>query len=326
MRRRDFITLIGGAAAWPIAARAQPVSIPVLGCLHAGSAGPAARNLAAFQQGLGELGYVEGRNVAIEYRFAEDRLDRLPALAAELARRDVAVLVALGGSDAARAAKNASKTIPVVFNVGNDPVQTGLVASLARPGGNVTGVTQVSREIQGKRLAMARELLPDASVIATFTNPTSTVAELNLSDLRAVSASAGQRLLVLETSNDSELETAFATLVQQGAGALFVANNPFFFNHRDLIVRLAAHNRVPTIFADRQAAEAGGLMSYGTNIADLYRQVGIYAGRILKGTKPADLPVLEPTRFELVINLKTAKALGLTVPPTLRAIADEVIE
>jgi putative ABC transport system substrate-binding protein len=327
MRRREFITLVGGTAAvWPLAARAQKPALPVLGCLHSGSPGPAARNLTAFHKGLAETGYAEGRNVAIEYRFAEGRLDRLPMLAAQLVRREVAVIAAIGGFDAARAAKDATTTIPIVFNIGNDPVQTGLVTSLSRPGRNVTGVTQLSREVQGKRLAMARELLPNASLMATFTNPASVVADFNLRDLQAAAAGVGQRLLVLTAGSDSELEAAFVEIVRQGVGALFINGNPFFANNRDLVVALAARNRIPAIFPYSGFVEAGGLMSYGTSLEDSYRLAGTYTGRVLRGEKPADLPVQQSIKFELVINLKTAKALGLTVPPSLLALADDVIE
>jgi putative ABC transport system substrate-binding protein len=326
MNRRDLIALIGGAAAWPVAARAQQPKMPVLGCLHSGSPGPAARNLTAFHQGLAETGYAEGRNVAIEYRFAEGRLDRLPMLAAELVRLEVAVIAAIGGIDAARAAKGATTTIPIVFNIGNDPVQTGLVASLSQPGGNVTGVTQLSREIQGKRLAMARELLPNAALMATFTNPASVVADFNLRDLQAAAAGTGQRMLVLTAGSDSELEAGFVEIVRQGAGALFINGNPFFANNRDLVVALAARNRIPTIFPNSEFVKAGGLMSYGASLEDSYRLAGTYTGRLLRGERAAGLPVMQPTKFELVINLKTAKALGLTVPLTLQYAADEVIE
>jgi putative tryptophan/tyrosine transport system substrate-binding protein len=324
--RRKFLAALGGAAAWPLAARAQQTKLPALGLLHSGSPGPSARNLMAFHKGLAETGYVEGRNVAIEYRFAEGRLDRLPMLAAELVRREVTVLAAIGGFDAARAAKDATTTIPIVFNIGNDPVQTGLVASLSRPGGNVTGVTQLSREVQGKRLAMARELLPNASLMATFTNPASVVADFNLRDLQAAAAGAGQRLLVLAAGSDSELDAAFVEIARQDVGALFINGNPFFSNSRELVVTLAARHRIPTIFPNSEFVEAGGLMSYGTSLEDLYRLAGNYTGRLLRGEKPADLPVQQPTKFELVINLKTAKALGLMVPLTLQYAADEVIE
>jgi len=327
MRRREFITLLGGAAAWPVAAGAQQPAFPVIGYLSANSpaASASVRNLTAFRQGLGETGYIEGRNVAIEYRFAEGRLDRLPMLAAELVQRRVAV-IALGGSDAARAAKNATAEIPVVFNIGNDPVTTGLVVSLSRPGSNITGVTELTREVQGKRLEITRELLPNVSVIATFTNPTSVVADFNLHDLETAAGRIGQRLLVLKAKSDSEIEAAFVEAVRQRAGALFVNSNPFFGNRSDLIVALAGRHRIPTIFPSREPVEAGGLMGYGANFADSYRQAGVYTGRILKGEKPADLPIQQPTTFEFVINLKTARTLGLEIPPTLLARADEVIE
>jgi ABC-type uncharacterized transport system substrate-binding protein len=327
IRRREVIKLIGGAAAaWPFTARAQKQSLPVVGCLLSGLPELSARNLTAFRQGLAEIGYVEGGSVAIEYRFAEGQLDRLPALAAELVRRQVAVIAALGGFDAARAAKGATTTIPIIFSIGNDPVQTALVTSLNRPGGNITGVTQLSREIQGKRLTMAHQLVPDASIMATLVNPTSVIADFNLRDLETAATSAGQRLLILRVSSDPELEAAFVEIVRQGAGALFINGSPFFSNRRDLIVRLALRNRVPTIFPSSESVEAGGLMSYGSSLADMYRQAGAYTGRILRGEKPSDLPVQRASKFELMINLKTAKALGLQIPDKLLALADEVIE
>jgi putative tryptophan/tyrosine transport system substrate-binding protein len=327
MRRREFIAGLGSAAAWPVVARAQQPAMPAVGLLLARSAGDALSvgDSAAFRQGLAEAGYVEGSSIAIEARFAGGQLDRLPILAAELVRRQVAVIFA-SGSDAAQAAKYATTTIPIIFQIGNDPVQTGLVASFNRPGGNITGVTALSREIQGKRLTMARELLPNASIIATFSNPVSVVSDINLRDLEAAAASIGQQLLVLRASTDRELEAAFISMVQQGASALFVNGSPFFGDRRDLIVALAARHRIPTIFPRREPVAAGGLMSYGTNTADLVRQAGIYTARILKGEKPADLPIFQPTKFEFVINLKTAKALGLTIPETLLATADEVIQ
>jgi putative tryptophan/tyrosine transport system substrate-binding protein len=327
MRRREFITLIAGASAagLPIVARAQRPGMPVVGCLLAGSAERSTPILTAFHQGLIEAGYIEGRNVLTEYRLADGQLDRLPMLAAELVRHEVAVLVS-GGSDATRAAKNATASIPIVFMIGNDPVQTGLVVSLNRPGRNITGATLMTREIQGKRLAITREILPNASTIATLTNPTSVVADFNLGDLEAAAARIGQRLLVLKAGSDSEIEEAFVAIVRHGANALFVNSNPFFGNRRDLIVLLAARHRIPTVFADRGPVESGGLMSYGSSLADSYRQAGLYTGRILNGEKPGELPVMQPSKFELIINLKTAKTLGLTVPTTLRALADEVIE
>jgi putative tryptophan/tyrosine transport system substrate-binding protein len=305
---------------------AQQPPMPVVGYLSPGSQESGIRNLAAFRRGLAEIGYVQGRNVSIEYRFADGQVDRLPMLASELVRHPVTAIAALGGSDSARAAKAATTSIPVIFDIGNDPVQTGLVASLSRPGGNITGVTQLSREIQGKRLAIAHELLPNVVVVATFINPTSVVADLNLRDLETAAANAKQRLLVLRASSDAELAAAFAEIVRQGAGGLFINANPFFFTRRELIVSLAARSRIPTIFPDRQFVDVGGLMSYGTSLTDTFRQAGAYTGRILKGEKPADLPVQQPTKFELVFNLKTAKALGLAIPETLLATADEVIQ
>ena len=325
MRRRDFIAGLGGAAAWPVAARAQQPALPVVGYLHSSSRGASALASAAFRQGLAEAGYTETRDVVLEHRFAEGQLDRLSILAAELVQRRVAV-IATTGFDATLAAKNTTSTIPIVFLIGNDPVQTGLVASLNRPGGNITGVTILSREIQGKRLAMTRELLANVSLIATLSNPASVVSDINLRDLEAAAARIGQRLLVLRTKSDDELEAAFVSMAQQGANALFVNSNPFFGNRADLIITLAARYRIPTIFSNREWVVAGGLMSYGTDPAALNRQAGIYAGRVLKGEKPANLPVIQPTKFELVINLNTANALGLTIPETLSATADEVIQ
>jgi putative ABC transport system substrate-binding protein len=327
VKRREFIAGLGGAVSWPMTARAQKSVLPVIGYLSPYSPDRSTERLDAFRQGLSETGFVEGRNVVIEYRSAEGRFDRLPALAAELVRSHVTVIAALGGFDSAWAAKDATTAIPIIFVIGNDPVRTGLVASLNGPGGNITGVTLLSREIQGKRLAIARELLPDTSIIATFTNPTSVISDFNLRDLEAAAASAKLRLLTIRTSgSDAELEKAFDEVVQQGARALFINGDPSFFNRRDLIVALAARNRIPTIFPNRQYIEAGGLISYGASLAAVYRQAGTYAGRILKGEKPTDLPILQPTKFDLIINLNTAKALGLTIPETLLATADEVIQ
>jgi putative ABC transport system substrate-binding protein len=326
MRRREFIAGLGGAAAaWPLAARAQQSRVPVVAVLGNASPERFALNSAAVRHALAEAGYVEGSNVTIEDRNAGGQLDRLPILAAELVRRQVAVIVALA-SDSALAAKYATTTIPIVFIFGNDPVQLGLVASLNRPGGNITGFTVSREELQGKRLALARDLLPNASIIATFFNPVDVISDSNLRDLEEAAASVGQRLLVLRTSSDRELEAAFISIVQQGATALFVMSTPFFNDRNDLIIALATRHRIPTIFAARWMAVAGGLMSYGSGGTDLGRQVGIYIARILKGEKPADLPVQRPAKLELVINLKTAKALGLTIPETLLATADEVIQ
>jgi putative tryptophan/tyrosine transport system substrate-binding protein len=328
MRRREFIAGLGGAAApfiWPLAANSQGPTLPVVAFLGGGSREASTLIYAAFRQGLAESGYVEARNVVIEERFADGQLDRLPTMATELIDTHVAAIVAIG-FDAARAAKNATSTIPIVFYIGNDPVQTKLVTSLNRPSENMTGATLITREVQGKRLAMTRELLPDAAIIATFSNPVSVVSGINLRDLEAAAVSFGQRLLVLRTSSDDEIRAASVSLVQQGASALFVNSNPFFYGRADLIIELAARHRVPTIFASREPVVAGGLMSYGTDFAETGRQVGLYAARILRGEQPANLPILRPTKFELVINLKTAKALGLTIPETLLATADEVIQ
>jgi len=326
MKRREFIAGLGVATAWPLPLSAQRLAMPVIGYLHPATSGAVSEIVAAFRQGLTEAGYVEGGNVAIEYRFAENQFNRLPALAADLVRRQVAVIATGGGSDAARAAKAATATIPIVFNIGNDPVQTGLVASLNRPGGNITGVTLITREIQAKRLGILRELAPNAAVIATFMNPSSVIAESNVQDLERAARSLGLQLLVLKTASESDLEAAFASLVRQGAGALFIASSPFFSPLRKQLAALAARHRVVAIYSFREYVEAGGLMSYGPSLLDSSRQAGVYVGRILTGEKPSDLPVMQPTKFELAINLKTANALNLTIPPTLLALADKVIE
>ena len=325
MRRREFIALLCGAAvAWPLAARAQN-AMPVIGFLGVGSPGPFAPHVAAFRQGLSEAGYVEGQNVAIEYRWAEGRDNLLPALAAEFVRRNVAVIATSGGPAPALAAQAATAIIPIVFSSA-DPVERGLVASLARPSGNITGINNMTFELTPKRFELMSELVPQAGVIALLVNPSSPSAEPLIRDMQEAARSKGVQLHILKVSTDGEIETAFAALVQLRAGALIIAPDAFFNSQREAIVALAARHVIPVIYQGREFVAAGGLMSYGTSLPDMYRLVGVYVGRILAGAKPADLPVQQPTKFELVINLKTAKALGLTVPQSLLAHADEVIE
>ena len=331
MRRREFILALGGAVAapsllWPRAARAQPPSIPIVGYVHSDSPQTAAGLLAAFREGLSETGYVEGQNVAIEYRWAENDLSRIPELVADLVRRRVAVIATPGSSAAALAAKAATTTIPIVFSLGLDPVQLGLVDSLSRPGGNITGVNSMSNELVAKRLGLLHELLPTSTHLGVLVNPQNPTTESVKKDVEAAATAIGPQIEFFTASTGAEIDTAFASLVQKRADALVVHPDNLFINRRVQLITLAARHAVPVIYALRPDAEAGGLMSYGTKLADAHRQAGVYAGRILKGAKPTDLPVVQPTKFEFVINLQTAKTIGLTVPTTLLARADEVIE
>jgi putative ABC transport system substrate-binding protein len=327
MRRREFIAGLGGAAAvWPLAARAQ-AAMPVIGALNSAAAAPIAPLLAAFRLGLGEAGYVEGQNLAIEYRLAEGQYDRLPSLAADLVRRRVAVIATGGGTVSALAAKNATPTIPVVFVCDDDPVKVGLVTSISRPGGNVTGIHQLTTGLEAKRLGLLHELAPNVTTMAVLVNPDYPDAGIQVKkEVEKAARTLGLQLHILKARIEADFDAAFATIVQQQAGALLVASDPFLFSRREQLVALAARHAVPAIYQFRQNAAVGGLMSYGTRITDSYHQVGVYTGKILKGAKPADLPVVVSTRFEFVINLKTAKALGIKFSDNLLSLADEVIE
>jgi len=327
MRRREFITLLGGAAAWPLAARAQQPAMPVVGLVTGGSPEAAVRMGGGFRRGLNEGGYVEGQNVTVEYQWLDGQYDRLPSLMADLVRRRVAVIATPGSNPAALAAKAATTTIPIVFGVGADPIELGLVASVARPGGNATGINFFVADIAAKRLGLLHDLVPKAVRIAVLINPANaSTAEATLRDMPEAARAIGLQIVLLNASTGREIEAAFATLVRDRADALFVGADAFFNSRRVQLANMAARHAIPTAFAVREYVDAGGLMSYGTSLADVYRHVGAYSGRILKGARPADLPVLQSTKFELVINLQTARMLGLTVPDKLLVAADEVIE
>jgi putative ABC transport system substrate-binding protein len=327
VKRREFITLLGGAAtAWPLAARAQQSAMPVIGYLHVGTSAESRDRVAAFHRGLKELGFVEGRNVAIEYRWADNQNDRLPELAADLIRRGVAVIAAPAGADSARVVKGLTTTIPIVFSTGVDPVQTGLVRSLNQPGGNATGVADLAVGVAGKRLGLLHELLPGAVRFVLLVTPGTTSGESTIAEVESAAAAIGRQVEVLSATTKLDIDAAFAKLAQKRADALLVAPQILFSTRRVQLVTLAARHAVPTMYYQREYVETGGLMSYGSSIIDRERQLGVYTGRILKGEKPADLPILRAVKFEFVINLQTAKTIGLDMPPTLVARADEVIE
>ncbi len=327
MRRREFITLICGAtAAWLPAARAQQTGMPVIGYLSARSSKSDVSMLSAFQRGLNETGYVVGKNVAIEFRWADGQYDRLPALAEDLVRRNVAIIVTSGGELSALAAKRATSKIPIVINVGEDPVRYGLVTSLNQPGGNITGVTSLLGTLGAKQLAVLRDLVPTAGTVAMLVNPDDPWAEVQITNTEAAARAVGQQLMVLHANTKPDIDAAFAAVAKNQLGALLVANSPFFVTQADYLIALSARLALPTVYFRREIAALGGLMSYGSSTDELYGEVGTYAGKILGGANPADLPVMQATRFELVINLKTARTLGLEIPATLLARADEVIE
>jgi putative ABC transport system substrate-binding protein len=324
MKRRDFIALLGSAAAWPLKARAEQPTIPVIGLLHPRSHDDAISSVAAFRRGLEEAGYVEGKNLAIEYRFADGQPERLPALAAELIVHGVAVIAT--GARGGEAAKAATATTPIVFLSGGDPVRTGLVANLNHPGGNLTGVSLLSLDMEAKRLGLLHDLIPQAAIIAVLADSTSASMEFQVQQIQTAARSIGMSARVVTIGNEDDFEPAFATMVQEGVSAMIVTGSIFFLFSRAPLTALAARHKIPAIYELREYAEAGGLMSYGTSNEDAWRQIGVYAGRILKGERPADLPVLQPTKFDLVINIKTAKSLGLMIPDRLLALANEVID
>jgi putative ABC transport system substrate-binding protein len=327
MRRREFIALLGGAAAsWPTLAQAQPAAMPVIGFLHGASPSYLGQFVDALRHGLSEAGFVEGQNLAIEYRWAEGQYDRLPSLAADLVERQVAAILAMGGTDPARAAKAATATIPIVFVSAADPVKTGLVASLNRPGGNITGVSLIAAALDAKKLGLLHELAPKASTIAGLINPNYPGAKTQADEVKDTAGHLGVKAIVLTATTDDEIGVAFADAVRQGVGAMLVSSDPFFNSRSGLFVAQAARHSMPVIYPQREYVRGGGLISYGPDFGDGYRNGGIYIGKILKGAKPAELPVMQPTKFELVINLKTARTLGIEVPSTLLATADEVIE
>jgi len=326
MRRRTFITLLGGAAAWPLSAPGQQAATPVIGFLNGQSSRTWAPMVASFRLGLNEAGYIEGQNVAIEYRWAEGQPDRLPALAADLVQRQMTVIVATGGNNPALAAKAATSTIPIVFTSNDDPRKYGLVASLNRPGGNVTGVSWFSAELGPKRLTLLHDLVPDAKRVAFLVNPNNAETARQPAELQEAARGLGLQIVIFNATTPAEIDTAFATISQNRIGALVVAGDSFLANRREQIITLAARHAVPAIYVNREMAGAGGLMSYGNSLADAYRRAGLHTARILKGEKPSDLPVDQATKFELIINLNTARAIGLEFPPTLLGLADEVIE
>ena len=326
MRRREFLKSLAGLTTWPFGVHAEQAAIPVVGFLSSLSAAALAGPVAAFRNGLQSAGYTEGKNVEIEFRWAEGHYDRLPALAADLVKRQVAVIVTIGGDPPAFAAKAASATIPIVFMVGRDPVELGLVRSLNRPGGNATGINLLISEMESKRIELLEQLAPARNVLAVFVNPKNADADVQLKAVQSAAHALNEQIKIFNVSNEADLEKAFANFTENNIGGFILVADPFFVDRRDQIISSAAQGRFPGVYFLREFAESGGLASYGSNLAEAYRQAGVYAGKILNGTKPNDLPVVQPTKFDFVINLKTAKALGLNVPPSLLAIADEVIE